>query len=139
VRCLDPAGGEDLWRFTAVRDAVLSSVAVSDGYAVFGSRDGACYALDAATGALRWRTEVGAPLLSSPAVAAGCVLFGADDGKFTCLRLRDGARMWSVDTSDDVIDFITDARILSSPAVRDGRVVFGSSNGHVYCLDREAR
>ena len=139
VRCLDPASGEDLWRFTAVRDAVLSSVAVSDGYAVFGSRDGACYALDAATGALRWRTEVGAPLLSSPAVAAGCVLFGADDGKFTCLRLRDGARMWSVDTSDDVIDFITDARILSSPAVRDGRAVFGSSNGHVYCLDREAR
>ena len=139
VRCLDPRTGEDLWQSAAVKDAVVASVAVADGYAVFGSRDGACYALDAATGARRWRTEVGSPILSSPAVAAGCVLFGADDGKLTCLRLKDGARLWSVDTSDDVTAFVTDARLFSSPAVMDGRAVFGSSNGHVYCLERQGR
>ena len=135
VRCLDPRTGADLWRFTGVKDAVLTSVAVGDGYAVFGSRDGGCYALDAATGALRWRAEVASPVLSSPAVAAGCVLFGADDGKLTCLRLKDGAKLWSVDTSGDVVVFISDPRILSSPAVTEGKVVFGSSNGSVYCLE----
>jgi len=135
VRCLRPESGQDVWRFTGVKDAVLSSVAVSDGCAVFGSRDGACYALDSSSGALLWRTEVGSPVLSSPAIAAGCVLFGSDDGKLTCLRLKDGRKLWAVDTSDDVVDFLTNATILSSPAVTGGRTVFGSSNGHVYCLE----
>lgn len=139
VRCLDPRTGEDLWQFTGARDAVVASVAVSDGYAVFGSRDGACYALDATSGALRWRTALGSPILSSPAIAGGCVFFGSDDGTFNCLRLKDGAKRWSVDTSGDVMVFVTDARILSSPAVTDGAVVFGSSNGHVYCLEDNAR
>jgi len=139
VRCLDPETGEDVWRFTDVREGVVTSVALRDGHAVFGSRDGACYALDAATGKLRWRTEVGAPILSSPAVVAGRVLFGADDGKFTCLRLNDGAKLWTVDTSDDVLVFVPDPRIQSSPAVAGGMVVFGSSNGHVYCLTGSAR
>jgi len=134
VRCLDPKTGEDFWRFVGVKDAVLGSVAIRDGHAVFGSRDSACYALDAATGGLRWRTEVGSPILSSPAVAAGCVLFGADDGHFACLRLRDGAKLWSLDTSEDGVPFISEPRILSSAAVADGKVVFGSSNGNVYCL-----
>jgi outer membrane protein assembly factor BamB len=134
VRCLDPKTGNDLWRFTQVKDAVLTSVAVDGGCAVFGSRDGSCYALDATTGKLLWRAEVGSPILSSPAIAAGHVLFGADDGKFTCLRLKDGVRVWAVDTSDDVLVFVPDPKIQSSPAVAEGKVVFGSSNGTVYCL-----
>ncbi len=134
VRCLDPKTGEDIWRFRDVKDAVLTAVAVSGGRALFGSRDGACYALDAATGKLLWRTEVGSPVLSSPAVAGDAVLFGDDDGHFTCLSLKDGAKLWTLDTSDDASVIAPDPRILSSPAVAGGRVVFGSSNGTVYCL-----
>ena len=139
VRCMDPATGADFWRFTGVREGVLTSIAISDGSAVFGSRDGACYALGAATGTLRWRTEVGSPILSSPAVAGGRVLFGTDDGKLTCLSLKDGARLWAVDTSDDVLVFLPNASIVSSPAVIGRKVIFGSSNGNVYCLDDEGR
>lgn len=139
VRCLDPRTGKDLWQFAGVRAGVLTSVAVRDGRAVFGSRDGACYAVDAASGALRWRTDVGSPILSSPAVTGACVLFGADDGKFTCLRLKDGAKLWAVDTSDDVLVFVPDPRIQCSPAVADGVAVFGSANGHVYCLEGKPR
>jgi len=139
VRCLDPKNGEDLWRFREVKDAVLTAVAVTGGRAVFGSRDGGCYAVDAATGKLVWRSEVGSPVLSSPAVAGDAVLFGDDEGKLTCLRLKDGARLWAMDTSDDVVVFAPDPRILSSPAVAGGRVVFGSSNGMVYCVGGEAK
>ncbi|HUS91981.1 MAG TPA: PQQ-binding-like beta-propeller repeat protein, partial [Phycisphaerae bacterium] len=118
-----------------VRDAVLTSVALADGLAVFASRDGACYALDAATGTLRWRTDVGSPVLSSPAVAGGGVLFGADDGLFRCLALADGRVLWSVDTTGDGSVISPDPRIQSSPAVGvEGQVVFGAANGHVYCL-----
>jgi outer membrane protein assembly factor BamB len=60
------------WRWLASLESCLS---LREGYAVFGSRDGACYALDAVTGAVRWRSEIGSAILASPAVAAGCVLF----------------------------------------------------------------
>jgi len=150
VRCLSLVDGKDIWRFTDAKDSVLTSVAVSNppptlfqrgvpkggegGLAVFGSRDGTCYALDAETGALVWRADIGVPILSSPAIAGRYVLFGADDGLFRCLNLEDGQEVWSFDTTDDVLIIMEDARIQSSPAVAAGMVVFGSSNGNVYCL-----
>ena len=139
VRCLNPADGKELWHFTDVKDGVLTSVVVSDNWAVFGSRDGACYALDATTGTLVWRTDIGAPILSSPAIAGRYVLFGADDGFFRCLKLEDGQEVWSFDTNDDVLIVMEDARIQSSPAIAAGMVIFGSSNGNVYCLGADEK
>jgi len=137
VRCLDPANGEDLWRFTDVRDGVLTSVAVYGDHAVFGCRDGVCYALNATTGALVWRTDVEAPILSSPAIAGGRVFFGADDGLFRAIDLDTGQEVWSLDTTDDMLIIMEDPRVQSSPAVAAGNVVFGAANGNVYCLDSE--
>ena len=153
VRCLSPTDGQDIWRFADVKDSVLTSVALSNpaspsfvkspliplsqrgkGLAVFGSRDGACYALNSKTGKLVWRTEVGVPILSSPAIAGRYVFFGADDGLFRCLNLEDGKEVWAFDTTDDVLIVMEDARIQSSPAIASGMVIFGSSNGNVYCL-----
>ncbi|HUW55061.1 MAG TPA: PQQ-binding-like beta-propeller repeat protein, partial [Planctomycetota bacterium] len=110
------------------------SVAVSDGRAVFGSRDGFLYALDAATGKEVWRVEVGCPILSTPAICGDQVLFGADDGRFRCVSVNDGTPIWSYDTTVDLFLTAMDARIQSSPAVVDGKVIFGAANGNVYCL-----
>lgn len=134
IRCLDPATGKDIWQFKGVKDAVHTAVAVRDNHAVFGSRDGACYALNAMTGALLWRVEVGAPILSSPAIVDNQVLFGANDGFFRCLRLDDGQEAWSFDTTGDMLFIMEDPSILSSPSVVDGNIVFGTSTGNVYCL-----
>lgn len=137
VLCLDPRDGRELWRFTEAGDGVLTAVALEGGLAVFGSRDGRMYALDAQTGRLRWSTNLGVPVLSSPAVASGQVLVGADDGRFRCLDLQDGRELWSVDTSEDTLTFYDDSRIQCSPVMGAGRVLFGSSNGNVYCLGQE--
>ena len=135
VRCLDGTTGEALWRFTDIEDSVLTSVAVAEGRLVFGSRDGACYALDARTGKLLWRTPLGAPVLSSPAVSATRVFVGADDGVFKTLDLMDGRVVASFDTNLDLAGFgALESPIQSSPALAGGRVLFGASNGHVYCL-----
>lgn len=135
--CLDPGTGEEVWRFDDVKDGVLTSIAVSDNRAVFGSRDGTCYALDATTGQLVWRADLEVPLLSSPAIAAKHVMLGTDDGLLFCLHLKDGHEVWSYATNDDLMVFgHGDARIQSSPAVVQGQVIFGSSNGNVYCLAR---
>jgi len=134
VRCLSPTDGKDIWRFTDVKDSVLTSVAVSDNLAVFGSRDGACYALDAQNGALVWRTDIGIPIVSSPAIAGHYVLFGADDSKLHCLNLENGQEVWTFDTTDDILIFMETGSIQSSPTVVPGMVIFGASNGNVYCL-----
>lgn len=133
--CLDPETGAEIWRFGKVDDGVLTSIAVSDRHAVFGSRDGGCYALDATTGQLLWRTEIEVPILSSPAIAGRHILLGTDDGLLFCLNLKDGHEVWSYDTNDDLMVFgFDDGRIQSSPAVAEGKVIFGASNGNVYCL-----
>jgi outer membrane protein assembly factor BamB len=134
VRCLDPKDESDIWRFTDVKDAVLTSIAVSDNRAVFGSRDGGCYALDATTGERVWRAECGAPILSSPAIVGDRVLFGADDGLLHCLNLSDGQEIWSYNTTEDMLFVLENPRIQSSPAVVGEKVLFGACNGNVYCL-----
>ena len=57
-----------LWRF-ATDGPVLSSPAVIDGRAYFGSDDGFLYAVDINTGAEAWRFRTGGAVRSSPAVA----------------------------------------------------------------------
>jgi outer membrane protein assembly factor BamB len=59
VYCLDATTGERLWSFTA-GGPVDSPPTVSDGLAVFGSRDGHVYAVAASDGQLAWRFR-GAP------------------------------------------------------------------------------
>ena len=136
VLCRDPDIGREIWRFGGVKDGVLTSIAVSENRAVFGGRDGACYALDASTGSLVWRHDVETPIVSSPAIVGTQVLFGADDGWLYCVDLNDGHEVWAHDTSDDLLLFGTaDGGIRSSPAVAAGKVVFGASNGNVYCLE----
>jgi eukaryotic-like serine/threonine-protein kinase len=44
-----------------------------------GSDDGYVYALNAATGAVRWREQTGGEVDSSPAVSGGMVYIGTDD------------------------------------------------------------
>jgi len=71
------------------RRHVYSSPAVSDGVVYIGSVDKKVYALDAATGALKWNYTTGGYIGSSPAVCSGVVYIGSDDMKvyaFACAR-----------------------------------------------------
>ena len=49
------------------KDAVLTAIAVQNGYVTFGSRDGSVYCLRATDGKRNWQTGLGAPVVSSPA------------------------------------------------------------------------
>src|SRR5215469_5617065 len=96
---------------------LLSSPAVVNGVAYFGSDDHNVYALNASTGAKLWSYTTGDIVQSSPAVVNGVLYFGSYDNSVYALNASTGAKLWSFQTGGD---------IFSSPAVADGVVYVGS-------------
>jgi len=117
-------------------DFFLSSPAVADGTVYFGSGDGNVYALDAASGALKWKFATGDVVHASPAVADGMVFVGSWDSYFYALDAASGALKWKFKTGEDH-DIHNQQGIQSSAAVADGIVVFGCRDSNLYALDEK--
>ena len=149
-------GGPGVPRFTKVKwkfathGQVISSPAIADHTAYFGSTDGIFYAVDLETGTLKWKFATHVRITSSAAVDKGTVYFESYDGNFYALAATNGQLKWKFATAGerrfagkhlhgsqpegesmpDPFDFY-----LSSPAVWNGAVYFGSGDGNVYALD----
>jgi outer membrane protein assembly factor BamB len=91
---------------------IAASATVVGGVAYVGSWDGFEYALNAATGALIWKTNLGittAPACSPPslgvssvaAVTGGVVYVGGGDSNWYALNASTGAVLWTVPTGDN--------------------------------------
>jgi outer membrane protein assembly factor BamB len=115
-------------------DVFLSSPAVSGGTVYIGSGDHNVYALDAATGALRWKFATGNVVHASPAVSGGTVFVGSWDRYFYALDAQSGALRWKFQTGDDR-KIYNQVGIAGSAAVSDGVVYFGCRDSFFYALD----
>jgi eukaryotic-like serine/threonine-protein kinase len=115
-------------------DFYSSSPEVVAGVVYFGSGDGNVYALDAATGGLKWKFKTGDVVHSSPAVSNGTVFIGGWDTFFYALDAATGKEKWRFKTGDDQ-DIHNQIGIQSSPVVVDGTVYFGCRDSKVYALD----
>jgi len=154
---LDAASGALLWRFATGGerrfsgrhlhgaqpasevmpdpfDFFLSSPAVVSGVVYFGSGDGNVYALDADSGALRWKFPTGNVVHASPAVADGTVYVGSWDSYFYALDAASGRERWRFKTGEDP-DINNQVGIQSSAVVADGVVYFGCRDSNLYALD----
>ena len=100
-----------LWS-VATGGPVAAGATVVGGTAYFGSWDGNEYAVDAATGAVRWKTFLGitkapscfppaAGVTSTAAVQGGVVYVGGGDSRWYALDAGTGAVLWSVFTGDN--------------------------------------
>ena len=78
----------------AKRLAISSSPGVGDGLVVVGGLDGDVLALDAATGATKWKAKVTTEVLAAPAVGQGFVLVRSIDGRVTAFDAESGERRW---------------------------------------------
>jgi len=90
--------------------------------------DGTVYALDGATGNVKWQFAAGAPVTQALALAGdGTVYVPVDDGKFYALDGSTGAKKW---------ELLTIVNAVSTPAAvgADGTVYF-SNQGDVLALD----
>ena len=76
--------------------AVWNAPAIHNGIVFIGSRDENLYAIDAASGQVRWRAAADGPLLNSPAIDArrGRVYIGSEAMRVHAFDVRDGRPVW---------------------------------------------
>jgi len=115
-----------LWTFSTTQGGFESTAAIVGGAVYIGCTDGKLYALDLASGEMRWEFATPLGFSASAAVRDGLVYIGDADGKFYCLDAKTGRKKW---------DFETDAEINSSANFHGRHVLFGSQDTHLYCLD----
>jgi outer membrane protein assembly factor BamB len=115
-------------------DVFLSSPTVVAGIVYFGSGDHHVYAVDASSGALRWKFETGNVVHASAAIADGVVYIGSWDRNLYALNAATGALIWKFQTGDDT-EIYNQVGIASSAAVAAGTVFFGCRDGHFYAVD----
>jgi len=154
---LDAATGQLRWKFTTAGerrfaathlhgaqpaaevmpdpfDFYLSSPVVWNGAVYFGSGDSNVYALDATSGALRWKFKTGDVVHASPALDGGVLYIGSWDSYFYALDAASGQQLWRFKTGEDP-DIHNQIGIQSSAAVSDGVVYFGCRDSKFYALD----
>ena len=115
-------------------DCYLSSPVVWNGSVYFGSGDGNVYAVDAGSGALKWKFKTGDVVHASPAIADSKVYIGSWDSNFYALDAATGKEVWRFKTGEDA-DIHNQVGIQSSAAVVDGVVYFGCRDAHLYAVD----
>jgi outer membrane protein assembly factor BamB len=88
---------------------------------------GKVVALDAATGAERWRADLRMVITAAPTVAGTTVLIGTQDGVVFGLDAHTGAVLW---------DFKTAGTITASPIVAGDTMYVASHDGTLYAVTR---
>jgi outer membrane protein assembly factor BamB len=117
-----------------VFDVYLSSPTIWNGMVFFGSGDSNVYALNAASGTLRWKFKTADVVHASLAIADGILFIGSWDSYFYALEARSGKEKWRFKTGEDPY-IHNQVGIQSSAAILDGVVYFGCRDSHLYALD----
>lgn len=106
-----------------------SSPVLSDGILYLGNLDHHVYALDAATGTLKFRIKVDGPVTSTITVDAHRLYFGSNDGNVYGVDLKTQSIAWRFATHDWVN---------SSPRIVNDMLYIGSNDRHVYAIDKQS-
>jgi outer membrane protein assembly factor BamB len=131
-----PENLEVRWKFKA-KDGIEGAAAIVNGAVYVGSLDEHLYALDLATGQVKWTyqtdqakgAKVG-PIRTAPSVSDGLIYVGDADGMFHCVEAATGNKRWTFDTG---------AEITSSANFAGDTVLFGCSDEQLYCLSRDGK
>ncbi|MFN7180370.1 PQQ-binding-like beta-propeller repeat protein [Hyphomonas sp.] len=116
VRASSLSSGAQVWSQRLKGISKRDKAALGGGLAVAGdtlivaSGYGYVLALDAATGAQKWRRELGAPMTGSPTISEGRVVVASNNNEVFSLSLATGETSWS----DQAIS--ESARVLGSPS-----------------------
>lgn len=127
VHALDHETGKEIWRFE-VRGQIPAAPVYSDGKVYFGQQGGTgyYYCINAFTGELIWKKEIGWGWASAN-ISEGKVYVPTVSGWVYCLDAYTGQTLWEYNTENGTYP---------SPAMEGDVVVFGSWNDKYYGLDK---
>lgn len=117
-----------LWKHKT-KDSIEGTAAIVKDVVYIGSMDEHLYALDLATGQVKWSYKAG-PFKAPVSVRDGLVYVGDCDGKFHCVGAADGKKRWTFDTEGE---------ITSGANFAGDTVLFGSGDEHLYCLTKDGK
>ena len=121
--------GKKVWQFPrpgADIDALVGSPTVYEGTAYVGSFGGVLYAVDAATGQLKWSFKAEGGLWDGPAMVDGVLYFGDQAGNMYALDAATGQnKKWSVKV---------DGGVKMTPLVENGIVYVGTDRDFMYAF-----
>lgn len=120
-----PARPELLWRKSIPDESFEGGAAIAGDAVYLGGFDH-FYALDLATGEVKWKQPSEAGFKAAPAVRDNRVYIGDLDGKFRCYDAADGKLLW---------EHATEAEIDSGANFYHDKVLVGSQDATLYCLD----
>jgi outer membrane protein assembly factor BamB len=108
-----------------VKGDVRHTPAIAHDLVYVASARGAVIALDAATGAERWQSDVGVNITAAPTVAGTVVLIGTEAGVVFGLEAHTGEMLWQ---------FKTAGKITGSPVVAGEAMYIASHDGALYAV-----
>ena len=134
VSAIDLDTQEPVWDAPAQLDAVSRTGVTVDGdTAYLGDNTGTVYALDVATGAIRWTADAGGFLTTALAVSDGSVVATVQGDRASRSHLiafdaADGSESWDDEMSGEAL-------FASAPAILGGSIVVGFSDRSVRAFD----
>lgn len=117
--------GNLVWSFES--DHALWARPATDGTTVFfPSMDRNLYALDVATGTLKWKTDLRTSSVARALLADGVLYLGNLDGTFFAVSAEDGKIIWEQKVGGGV---------WVQPILHDGKLYFGDQTGRINILN----
>ncbi len=120
------------WKYTGGYEAYNESAPAIVGDTAYFAGGDRFYAVDARTGALKWRYPDDQPsatrFRTAPVVTDGRVFVGATDGKLYTIDANTGKGSWLFDTQ---------TIISGSPVIFNGVVYFGANDGRIFAVDTQ--
>ncbi len=131
IHCVSLGGGKEVWKFKT-EGSIEATPLLLDGVCYIGVSDGFLYALDAATGALKWKHETGDKIMGganwtkAPDSDAKWVVVGSHDFSLYALDAKTGKPVWKLET---------DNFINGTPAITGrGETIFGGCDAILHVV-----
>lgn len=138
VSALDLATGARRWRVDTKSDDlegtnVGGGIGVDGGTLYAANGLGEMVALDAKSGTVLWRSEIGAPARSSPTIVEGRIFLTTIEDRLLALSAKDGHTLWSYKAPSAPTAMLG----RPAPAYSRGLVVAGFGSGELAALRAE--
>ncbi len=125
------------WQYQTGGDIRSPGVAAGD-TVYFGSKDAKLYAVDIASGTLKWRMTASTEVDNTPALSQGVVYIGVGS-ILHALEAATGKELWKVPVGDvDASGKVTSFDYVSAAAAVDGDAIYVPSGAYLYAFSARA-